>query len=194
MIDKDKFRVIVFGSSRLESDSQYYKDMYSLGYELGQRHMDVVTGGGPGIMEAANKGHVDGSLEPDNESQSIGVRIELPFREPENNNLDVVRHFEKFSKRLDEFIRISNFVVIAPGGLGTLLEFAFVWQLLQVGHVNNVPVLIYGDMWDGFMEWVSKNIMDEGLADKKDLDYIHKVNSVEEILDWIDKSYEEFNS
>jgi len=194
MIDKDKFRVIVFGSSRLESDSQYYKDMYSLGYELGQRHMDVVTGGGPGIMEAANKGHVDGSLEPDNESQSIGVRIELPFREPENNNLDVVRHFEKFSKRLDEFIRISNFVVIAPGGLGTLLEFAFVWQLLQVGHVNNVQVLIYGDMWDGFMEWVSKNIMDEGLADKKDLDYIHKVNSVEEILDWIDKSYEEFNS
>jgi len=194
MIDKDKFRVIVFGSSRLESDSQYYKDMYSLGYELGQRHMDVVTGGGPGIMEAANKGHVDGSLEPDNDSQSIGVRIELPFREPENNSLDVVRHFEKFSKRLDEFIRISNFVVIAPGGLGTLLEFAFVWQLLQVGHVNNVPVLIYGDMWDGFMEWVSKNIMDEGLADKKDLDYIHKVNSVEEILDWIDKSYEEFNS
>ena len=75
-----------------------------------------------------------------------------------------------------------------------MLEFAFVWQLLQVGHVNNVPVLIYGDMWDGFMEWVSKNIMDEGLADKKDLDYIHKVNSVEEILDWIDKSYEEFNS
>ena len=194
MIDKDKFRVIVFGSSRLDSDSQYYKDMYSLGYQLGQRHMDVVTGGGPGIMEAANKGHVDGSLEPDNDSQSIGVRIELPFREPENNNLDVVRHFEKFSKRLDEFIRISNFVVIAPGGLGTLLEFAFVWQLLQVGHVNNVPVLIYGDMWDGFMEWVSKNIMDEGLADKKDLDYIHKVNSVEEILDWIDKSYEEFNS
>ena len=194
MIDKDKFRVIVFGSSRLESDSQYYKDMYSLGYELGQRHMDVVTGGGPGIMEAANKGHVDGSLEPDNDSQSIGVRIELPFREPENNSLDVVRHFEKFSKRLDEFIRISNFVVIAPGGLGTLLEFAFVWQLLQVGHVNNVQVLIYGDMWDGFMEWVSKNIMDEGLADKKDLDYIHKVNSVEEILDWIDKSYEEFNS
>ena len=79
MIDKDKFRVIVFGSSRLDSDSQYYKDMYSLGYQLGQRHMDVVTGGGPGIMEAANKGHVDGSLEPDNDSQSIGVRIELPF-------------------------------------------------------------------------------------------------------------------
>lgn len=194
MIDKDKFRVIVFGSSRLESDSQYYKDMYSLGYELGQRHMDVVTGGGPGIMEAANKGHVDGSLEPDNESQSIGVRIELPFREPENNNLDVVRHFEKFSKRLDEFIRISNFVVIAPGGLGTLLEFAFVWQLLQVNHIQNIPVLIYGKMWNDLLDWAKENIMEPGLADMNDLDYIHKVDSVDEILGLIDKSYQEFNS
>ena len=86
MIDKDKFRVIVFGSSRLKPDSKAYQDMYKLGFELGKRHMDVVTGGGPGIMEAANKGHVDGSPGDDNESQSIGVRIQLPFREPENPN------------------------------------------------------------------------------------------------------------
>ena len=194
MIDKDKFRVIVFGSSRLDSESEYYQDMYRLGYELGQRHIDVVTGGGPGIMEAANKGHVDGSLETDNESQSIGVRIELPSLEPENGSLDVAESFSKFSYRLEEFIRISNFVVIAPGGLGTLLEFAFIWQLLQVGHASDIPVLIYGDMWDGFMEWVSKNIMDKGLADRKDLQYIQKVNSLEEILSIIDESYEEFNS
>ena len=194
MIDKDKFRVIVFGSSRLKPESQAYQDMYRLGFELGKRHMDVVTGGGPGIMEAANKGHVDGSPGEDNQSQSIGVRIELPFREPENPNLDVVEHFEKFSKRLDEFIRISNFVVIAPGGLGTLLEFAFVWQLLQVNHVQNIPVLIYGKMWNDLLDWAKENIMEPGLADMNDLDYIHKVDSVDEILGLIDKSYQEFNS
>ncbi len=194
MIDKDKFRVIVFGSSRLKPETKAYKDMYKLGFELGKRHMDVVTGGGPGIMEAANKGHVDGSPGADNESQSIGVRIQLPFREPENPNLDVVEHFEQFSKRLDEFIRISNFVVVAPGGLGTLLEFAFVWQLLQVNHVQNIPVLIYGEMWDKLLGWARENIMEPGLADMSDLDYIHKVDSVEEILEWIDDSYQEFNS
>ena len=194
MIDKDKFRVIVFGSSRLKPETKAYKDMYKLGFELGKRHMDVVTGGGPGIMEAANKGHVDGSPGADNESQSIGVRIQLPFREPENPNLDVVEHFEQFSKRLDEFIRISNFVVVAPGGLGTLLEFAFVWQLLQVNHVQNIPVLIYGEMWDKLLGWARENIMEPGLADMSDLDYIHKVDSVEEILEWIDDSYQEFKS
>ena len=135
MIDKDKFRVIVFGSSRLQPDSRPYQDIFKLGFELGQRNMDVVTGGGPGLMEAANKGHIEGSKDSDNDSQSIGIRIELPFIEPANESLDVSKSFAKFSQRLDEFIRISNFVVVAPGGIGTLLEFAYVWQLLQVGHM-----------------------------------------------------------
>jgi len=192
MLDSQRFRVIVFGSSRLEASAPACKDMYKLGYMLGQRHMDVVTGGGPGIMQAANKGHVDGSFEADNKSQSIGVRIELPFREPENSSLDVVEHFEKFSKRLDEFIRISNFVVIAPGGIGTLLEFAFVWQLLQVGHVKNVPVLVYGDMWHSFLDWAKHNIIDPKLADAKDLDLVRKVDSLDEIMEIIDNSYEDY--
>ena len=79
MIDKDKFRVIVFGSSRLKPDTKAYQDMYKLGLELGKRHMDVVTGGGPGIMEAANKGHFDATPDPENKTRSIGIRIQLPF-------------------------------------------------------------------------------------------------------------------
>ncbi len=192
MLDSQKFRVIVFGSSRLEETAPAYQDMYKLGYMLGQRHMDVVTGGGPGVMQAANKGHTEGSLDPENKSQSIGVRIELPFREPQNSSLDVVEHFEKFSKRLDEFIRISNFVVIAPGGIGTLLEFAFVWQLLQVGHVKNVPVLVYGDMWHSFLDWAKDNIIDSELADAKDLDLVQKVDSLDEIMEIIDNSYQDY--
>lgn len=194
MIDKDKFRVVVFGSSRLTPDSEAYQQMYKLGFALGQRKMDVVTGGGPGIMEAANKGHVDGSPDKDNQSQSIGVRIELPFREPENPNLDVVEQFSQFSKRLEEFMRISNFVVVAPGGIGTLLEFAYVWQLLQVGHLSNVKVLVIGEMWELLLDWARKNIAETGLADLTDLDYIQKVDSVDEILEMIDRSYQEFNS
>jgi len=194
MIDKDKFRVVVFGSSRLTPDSEAYQQMYKLGFALGQRKMDVVTGGGPGVMEAANKGHVDGSPDEDNKSQSIGVRIELPFREPENPNLDVVEQFAQFSKRLEEFMRISNFVVVAPGGIGTLLEFAYVWQLLQVGHLSNVKVLVIGEMWELLLEWARKNIAETGLADLTDLDYIQKVGSVDEILEMIDRSYQEFNS
>ena len=194
MIDKDKFRVIVFGSSRLQPDSRPYQDIFKLGFELGQRNMDVVTGGGPGLMEAANKGHIEGSKDSDNDSQSIGIRIELPFIEPTNESLDVSRSFAKFSQRLDEFIRISNFVVVAPGGIGTLLEFAYVWQLLQVGHMKNVPVLVYGEMWNLLLDWAKNNIMEPGLADLEDLDYVRRVDSVEEILSLIDDSYKEFNS
>ena len=85
-------------------------------------------------------------------------------------------------------------MVIAPGGLGTLLEFAFVWQLLQVNHIQNVPVLIYGEMWEKLLDWARENIMEPGLADMADLDYIHKVDSVDDILSMIDESYQEFNS
>jgi len=186
-LNPDQFRVIVFGSARINPEDSLYKEIYKIGRAVGSMGADIVTGGGPGLMEAANKGHFEATPDPDNKAQSIGIRIQLPFEEKSNPNLDVKIDFKKFSNRLDAFMNASDIVIVAPGGVGTLLELSFVWQLVQVGHVKPMPVVLIGDQWKNFKEWAKENLIKPGFADEKDLDFLICVDSAEEAIEEIKK-------
>jgi uncharacterized protein (TIGR00725 family) len=161
------FRVAIFGSARINVHSPGYEEVYKLSHMLSAENIDIVTGGGPGIMEAACKGHKDGrSCE---ETHSIGLNIDIPAEQKPNRYLDIKREFHRFSKRLDTFAILSNAVVVAPGGVGTLLEFAYTWQLIQVKHICNIPIILIGDMWKDFLKWVEKYPLKHNFLEEKDL-------------------------
>lgn len=185
----DDFRVVVFGSARLKPGNEHYDEIYRLGFELGKMGMDVVTGGGPGIMEAANNGHFDGS-KGNKEGKSIGIGIELPFEESMNRHLDVKEEHRYFSTRLDTFMKLSNIVVVAPGGVGTLLELAYTWQLIQVGHIYKMPIVCVGDMWRDLLKWVDKHLLTQGLISPGDTDIIHVVDNCEEAMEIVKKQHD----
>ena len=189
-LNKKDFRVVVFGSARTKDGDPEYEQVYKIGYEIGAMGADVVTGGGPGMMEAANRGHMDGKNGNGHEdAHSIGIGIKLPFEEGFNKHLDIKENHNRFSTRLDTFMELSNIVVVTPGGIGTLLEFAYTMQLIQVGHLCKIPVVLMGDMWEGLVEWIQKDIIGSGYADEADLDVIEIVNNCEEVVEVIKKTH-----
>src|SRR3990167_4061590 len=121
-IEKEHFRVAIFGSARVNQKDENYRLVFQLAKLLGSEGIDIVTGGGPGTMEAANAGH---KLDI---SHSYGLLIKLPREQRANAHLDVKKEFTKFSERLHEFMKLSNAVVVAPGGIGTTLEFFYTLQ------------------------------------------------------------------
>ncbi len=171
-LDPKQFRVVVFGSSRIKEGSPEYECAYEIGKAVGKLGADIVTGGGPGAMDAANRGHIDATMDPEDTSQSIGIRIQLPFEEDDSESLDMKMDFKKFSKRLDAFMQVSDMVIITPGGVGTLLELAFTWQLVQVKHIKNIPIVLVGEQWNSFYDWSAKHIIDLHFANKEDLDHL----------------------
>jgi len=189
-METDFYRVCIFGSARIKEGSVQYNQVEKLAFELAQRTVDVVTGGGPGLMDAANKGARGGAKG----SRSIGLPIELPFEADSNSHLDVKSHHKKFSSRLDEFMRISHAVVIMPGGIGTLLELFFTWQLLQVEHIKPRPVLLLGPagFWDSLLDWMREYPLKQNLMSAKDMDQLKVVNSVEEIIEFLEPKIEYF--
>ncbi len=187
----DFYRVCIFGSARIQSDSPFYQQVFDLARALSQEGVDIVTGGGPGLMEAANRGAKDIA----SKSRSIGLPIHLPFESDANQHLDVKYHHRRFSSRLDEFMRISHAVVITPGGIGTLLELLYTWQLLQVAHIESRPVLLLGkDMWSGFLDWMREQPMKRGLMNTFDMDQLQLVDSVDEIVTILRPSILEFRA
>jgi uncharacterized protein (TIGR00730 family) len=172
------YRVSIFGSARIKPDTKEYKGVYTLAKELAENGADIVTGGGPGLMEAANAGAKEGSS---SKSKSFGIRIDLPFEATPNEHLDIKFYHKRFSSRLDEFMRISHAVVVTPGGIGTLLELLYTWQLIQVNHISARPIILVGDMWNGFFDWIKSEPLKAQLLDKSDLDNIIIVKNVREV-------------
>lgn len=171
------YRVSIFGSARIKPDTEEYKGVYTLAKELAENGADIVTGGGPGLMEAANAGAKEGS----SKSKSFGIRIDLPFEATPNDHLDIKFYHKRFSSRLDEFMRISHAVVVTPGGIGTLLELLYTWQLIQVNHISARPIILVGDMWNGFLDWIKSEPLKAQLLDKSDFDNIIIVKNVHEV-------------
>lgn len=171
------YRVSIFGSARIKPDTEEYKGVYTLAKELAENGADIVTGGGPGLMEAANAGAKEGS----SKSKSFGIRIDLPFEAAPNDHLDIKFYHKRFSSRLDEFMRISHAVVVTPGGIGTLLELLYTWQLIQVNHISARPIILVGDMWNGFLDWIKSEPLKAQLLDKSDFDNIIIVKNVHEV-------------
>ncbi|RMD99937.1 MAG: LOG family protein [Deltaproteobacteria bacterium] len=190
-LEGEFFRVCIFGSARIRQEDQLYQTVEHLAYLLALENIDVVTGGGPGLMEAANKGAQRGKATANSSSRSIGLPISLPTETGPNPHLDVKSHHRKFSTRLDEFMRISNAVVVTLGGIGTLLEFFFTWQLLQMGHISERPIILLGrEFWQELLEWIEEEQLSRNLLSKKDLRHLHLVDTPEEALAIIRPVYE----
>lgn len=165
-----KFRVAIFGSARITKKDPAYEEVYKLAHMIASENIDIITGGGPGVMEAGNRGHQDGRK--CNETYSIGLNIDIPAEQKVNRHLDIKKEFDRFSKRLDTFMVLSNAVVVAPGGVGTLLEFVYTWQLIQVKQICNIPIILLGDIWKQFIKWIEKYPLKQNFISKKDLDMI----------------------
>lgn len=194
-LDKQFFRVCIFGSARLEPSDAHYPVVERLAYLLARQGIDIVTGGGPGLMEAANKGAQRGREEGHSNSRSIGLPIHLPFEEVVNPHLDVKSMHRRFSSRLDEFMRLTHAVVVTPGGIGTLLEFLFGWQLLQVGHIQHRPIILMDKaMWQGLVDWMKQELLSRKLVDPEDFNFIHLVDQPDEAISIIQKEFEKFKS
>jgi uncharacterized protein (TIGR00730 family) len=179
------FRVTIFGSARIIEGDKVYKQVFELAKMIGKKKYDIITGGGPGLMEAANRGHVAGDTK--DEAESIGLNIELPFEQKENPYVEFVKHFQTFSERLKTFTELSHVFVITPGGVGTMLEFFFTWQLLQVGKMAYKPIILIGKMWEQLVYWVIDHALKDKLISSKDFDYLYIVHNNKEAMSLINK-------
>ena len=177
-IGTDYYRVSIFGSVRIKPNTEEYMEVYDLAKKLAKNNADIVTGGGPGLMEAANAGAKDGS----SKSKSFGLHVDLPFETSPNEHLDITYHHKRFSSRLDEFMRISHAVIVTPGGIGTILELLYTWQLIQVSHISERPIILVGKMWTGLLEWMESEPLNKQLIDKSDFNNIKIVQNVDEVI------------
>jgi len=188
---KNRFRVAIFGSARIKKDDSRYKLIHRLAKMLAAEGIDIVTGGGPGLMDAASRGHHAGR-KGKNHVYAMGLTIRLPKGQKESYHLDLKKDFHKFSNRLDNFIHLSNVVVVAPGGIGTTLELMYVWQLVQVKHSCEIPIILFGDIWTGFIKWIKKGPLQNRFLDKNDLELLYHARNCTEAMKIIELAHEEY--
>lgn len=186
----EHYRVSIFGSSRIRTGDPIYEEVKSLSSELARMGVDIVTGGGPGLMEAANSGAVEGQVE--SHARSFGLAIHLPNEEGANPFVNKVFRHRTFFSRLHHFVRLSSAFIVFPGGIGTALELFMVWQLVQVKHVTEHPVILVGTMWNGLIDWINATMVERGLVSPNDLNVISIVSSSDEAIPIIRASYERF--
>ena len=178
--------VTVFGSARFAPDNQYYQLAEKIGFALSDAGFTVVTGGGPGIMEAANKGGYEG------ESRSVGLNIDLPHEQAPNSYQDISISFQHFFARKVMFVKHAVAYVVLPGGFGTLDELSEILTLMQTHKIPNLPIILVGsDFWQGFLAWVKAQMLTPELAaiSQSDLEYLQLADSAEEVLDIIFAHY-----
>ncbi|MBI4018944.1 MAG: LOG family protein [Candidatus Aenigmarchaeota archaeon] len=188
--DRRIFRVAIFGSARIKKNDANYRMIYRLAKMIGKEHVDIVTGGGPGIMEAANKGHKAGSN--GNGAHSMGLLIKLPNEQKSNKHIDIKKEYRHFSERLDNFMMLSSAVVVAPGGLGTLLELVYAWQLMQVRHTCEIPLIVIGDMWKEFVAWSKKWQLRSAYMKPEDFDSIYTVATADDAMEILKQAHEQY--
>lgn len=187
---KNRFRIAIFGSARIKKGQQRYNLIYNLAKEIAEQGIDIVTGGGPGLMDAASRGHHAGRKNKN--IYTVGLTIHLPKEQKQSYHLDVKKDFHKFSKRLDNFIHLSNVVVVAPGGVGTMLELMYVWQLVQVKYSCRIPIILFGDIWKDFIKWIKKGPLKNEFLDEEDLELLYLAKNHDEAMELIKLSYEEY--
>ena len=186
---RERYQVSIFGSARIESGSPYYDAVKDLARALAEMDCNIITGGGPGMMQAANegaaqvdKGHLD---------RSVGIRIDLPFEQDVNPFVQSAFEHKTFFTRLHHFVLASDAFVVVPGGIGTVLEAMVVWQLLQVRHVEDTPLIFVGNMWRELVEWARVSMLQESaqLASPEDFDIPVCVDTAEEVIAAIGESH-----
>jgi uncharacterized protein (TIGR00730 family) len=169
--------VTIFGSARLQPDHKMYKLAEKTAFLLGKEGYAIITGGGPGIMEAANKGAKESGTE------SVGLNIELPFEQVPNKYITLLIDFHYFFCRKFMFLKYAKAFVIFPGGFGTLDELFESITLIQTKRMARFPVILVGkEYWQSMMDWVNTTILSEGCIGREDLDIIQIVDKPEQVL------------
>jgi len=176
--------VSIFGSARFGAEHPYSKLAEEIGYSVSDAGFSVVTGGGPGIMEAANKGAYAGR------SPSIGLNMQL--REERGNDFQNIRlNFRHFFPRKVMFVKYASAYVVLPGGFGTLDELAEILTLVQTGKTRKIPIILVGsDFWRGLIEWFKSTLVDEATIDATDIALFEVVDHPREVVDAIFRHYE----
>ena len=175
-----RYRVTVFGSARPDPQHWVYQRVKSMCAELSALDCDIVTGGGPGLMRAAN----EGARAAASSGQSIGIRVDLPFEQEVNPFVMQAFEHESFFTRLHQFVLMSDAYIVAPGGIGTVLEAMMIWQLLQVRHLEDTPLILVGPMWQGLVDWARAQMLRPGfeLVGAKDLEIPRCVEDADQAI------------
>ena len=179
---RQNYRVTIFGSARLKPGTLAYESVKQLAVELTKMGCDIISGGGPGMMQAANEGAL--SADPKAPQRSVGIRVDLPFEQELNPFVGLAYQHRTFFSRLHHFMIASDAFVVVPGGIGTLLEMSLAWQLLQVSKLYNTPLILVGKMWAELVEWGRHAMLQEEseLASEVDFTIPHCVNTIEETV------------
>ena len=188
--EKRYYRVAIFGSSRIRRNDEIYAQVRELARRLSFVGCDIVTGGGPGLMTAANEGARDGAYRW--KTRSFGLTILLPIEEQPNPFLDEVAEHKTFFSRLHQFIRLSHAYIVVDGGIGTTLEAMMVWQLIQVQLLDSRPLIFVGPMWKGLRDWVEGELIARGLASPGDTDLPHWVDTMDEAVEIVREDRDRF--
>lgn len=176
--------VTLFGSARSHPDHAFYALAEEIGKKLSDAGYSVVTGGGPGVMEAANKGAFQGS------SLSVGLNIELPNQELSNDYQDISLRFRHFFTRKVMFVKYAAAYVVMPGGYGTLDELAEILGLVQTGKTRRIPIILVKEhFWRNLLRWFKLTLIPEGMIDEKDLELFQVVNEADEVVSAIQTFY-----
>jgi uncharacterized protein (TIGR00730 family) len=166
---RTRYRVTIFGSARVPPDHWAYQAVRDVAAELTRLDCDIVTGGGPGLMRAANEGvHL---ARPDAPRGSVGIRVDLPFEQEVNAFVTEAFEHGTFFTRLHHFVLMSDAFVVVPGGIGTVLETMMVWQLLQVHKLHDTPLILVGKMYVELVDWCTRHMIrsDSPLANAEDM-------------------------
>ena len=175
--------VTIFGSARTGPEHPAYELVRAVAAALGQAGYAIITGGGPGLMEAANRGARDAG------ATSIGCNIELPHEQGANPYVDISLNFHHFFARKVMFVRYAQAFVVAPGGFGTLDELFEVLTLIQTGTVQNFPAVLIGDgEWEGMLSWLRERALPDGRIDSDDLTGLHISTDPDEIVRIVEQS------
>jgi uncharacterized protein (TIGR00730 family) len=181
----DRPAVSIFGSARVRLDHPTYRQAIEVGRRFAQAGFAVVTGGGPGVMEAANRGaHEGGGL-------SVGFNIDLPHEQHENRYLDISLTFKHFYARKTMFVKAAEGFVIFPGGFGTLDELYESLTLIQTGKVLHFPVVLFDrDYWQEMLDWIRAELLADGMISPDDLKLLHTTDDPEEAIRVVVECYE----
>ena len=180
-----KRAVSIFGSARMSRNNHHYKAVMALAELLSKKGFSIITGGGPGIMEAGNRGAKKGK------GLYIGLNIEIPKEQTPNKYQDKRLDFRYFFARKVMFVKYSVGYVITPGGFGTMDEFFEALTLMQTGKIRRFPIIMFGtDYWDDLLKWMRKTLIPAGTISKEDMSLFCITDDPEEVVRIIEESYE----
>jgi uncharacterized protein (TIGR00730 family) len=179
---RERYRVTIFGSARAQPGTFAYDEVKRVAAALAEMGCDIITGGGPGLMQAANEGAA--AAKAPERNRSVGIRVDLPFEQDVNPFVTHAFEHQTFFTRLHHFVLVSDAFVVTPGGIGTVLELMMIWQLLQVRHVQETPLILVGKMWTGLVDWARTHLLTTKppLANPEDMNIPRCVDTADEAI------------